>query len=162
MDCFGKQRIECVPQSQRTFLPHSRQQLQVHYLKLAGLSGTVILEEKRLEQREDAFVQKIRECIEANLAEPGFNIEQLCKTVHLSQRQLQRKLDALTGFSPNQFIRSIHLQQAKTLLRDPELSITAVAYDCGFSDPSYFARVFKQEFAVTPQEWREREWSVLN
>jgi len=139
-----------------------REQLQAHYLKSAGLYTTLRLEEKPLAQREDAFVQKIRECIEENLADPGFSIEQLCKTVHLSQRQLQRKLDALTGFSPNQFIRSIRLQQAKILLRDPDLSITAVAYDCGFSDPSYFARVFKQEFALTPQEWREREWSVLN
>lgn len=139
-----------------------RQQLQAHYLRSLGLRSTVPLETRRLEQREDTFVQKIRACIEENLSDPGFSIEQLCKTVHLSQRQLQRKLDALTGFSPNQFIRSIRLKQAKTLLRDPELSISAVAYDCGFSDPSYFARVFKQEFGVTPQEWREREWSVLN
>ncbi len=135
-----------------------REKLKQHYLQSAGLRR----EGSTLEKREDVFVQKIRECIEANLSDHTFSIEQLCKAIHLSQRQLQRKLEALTGFSPNQFIRSIRLNQAKTLLLDPELSVTAVAYDCGFSDPSYFARVFKQEFDRTPLEWREAARKVFN
>ncbi|MBK9491440.1 MAG: response regulator [Haliscomenobacter sp.] len=123
-----------------------REKLKQHYLQSFDLRKLAALEEPALEKSEGSFVQKIRECIEVNLSDHTFSIEQLCKAVHLSQRQLQRKLEALTGFSPNQFIRSIRLNQAKKLLLDPELSVTAVAYDCGFSDPSYFARVFKQEF----------------
>jgi len=42
------------------------------------------------------------------------------------------------------------------MLLDPSLSITAVAFDCGFNDPAYFGRVFKQEFGLTPQAWREQ------
>jgi signal transduction histidine kinase/DNA-binding response OmpR family regulator len=139
-----------------------REKLKQHYLQTFSSPGYTALEVPVLEKKEDVFVQKIRECIEANLSDHTFSIEHLCKTVHLSQRQLQRKLEALTGFSPNQFIRNIRLNHAKVLLRDPDLSVTAVAYDCGFSDPSYFARVFKQEFGSTPLEWREADRKVFN
>jgi AraC-like DNA-binding protein len=67
---------------------------------------------------------------------------------------LYRKLDALTWCSPNKFIRNIRLKKAKELLKDDAISISSIAIDCGFSDPEYFARVFKQEFGVTPNEWR--------
>lgn len=139
-----------------------RKKLKQHYLQTFSSPDYTALEAPALETREDVFVQKIRECIEANLSDHTFSVEHLCKAIHLSQRQLQRKLEALTGFSPNQFIRSIRLNHAKTLLCDPELSITSVAYDCGFSDPSYFARVFKQEFDRTPLEWRETARKVFN
>ena len=72
----------------------------------------------------------------------------------MSHSQLHRKLDALTGCSPNQFIRIIRLDKAKELLKHPVNSIAFIALDCGYSDPGYFARVFKQECGVTPQEWR--------
>jgi AraC-like DNA-binding protein len=103
---------------------------------------------------EDAFVKRIREAVEQHLAETDFTVEQLCKLVFMSHSQLHRKLDALTGCSPNKFIRIIRLNKAKELLRDAGNSIGSIALECGYNDPGYFARVFKQEYAVTPQEWR--------
>lgn len=72
----------------------------------------------------------------------------------MSHSQLHRKLEALTGCSPNKFIRIIRLNRAKELLKDPLNSISAIALDCGYNDPGYFSRVFKQENNITPQEWR--------
>jgi AraC-like DNA-binding protein len=72
----------------------------------------------------------------------------------MSHSQLHRKLEALTGCSPNKFIRMIRLNRATTLLKDPSLSISSIALECGYNDPGYFARVFKQEYGITPQEWR--------
>lgn len=134
-----------------------RQQLQRHYQRLAGLGSTIAADQPpvAVEQPEDAFVRKVREVVEAHLEDFEFSVEHLCRAVHLSQSQLQRKMDALTGLSPNQFIRSLRLRRAQELLRDPERSITAVAFDCGYNDPGYFSRIFKQEFGVTPGEWRE-------
>jgi len=135
-----------------------RGQLRQYYLKNAGLAeGAASARDiPPVEKMEDVFVQKVKASVQAHLDDFDFNVEHLCKEVHLSQSQLQRKLDALIGLSPNQFIRFVRLNQAKVLLSNPDLSITAVAYDCGFNDPSYFGRVFKQEFGVTPQEWREK------
>jgi len=109
---------------------------------------------------EDKFVIKLRQIVEAHLSEADFSVEQLCGEVFMSHSKLHRKLDALTGCPPNKFIRIIRLKKAKELLKDEEVSIASVAIDCGFNDPGYFARVFKQEFGVTPNEWRTdaKEW----
>jgi AraC-like DNA-binding protein len=103
---------------------------------------------------EDAFVKKVREAIEKNLTDASFSVEHLGKLVFMSHSQLHRKLEALTGCSPNKFIRIIRINKAKELLKNPANSIGSIALDCGYNDPGYFARVFKQEYGVTPQEWR--------
>jgi AraC-like DNA-binding protein len=72
----------------------------------------------------------------------------------MSHSQLQRKLEALTGCSPIKFIRIIRFNKSKQLLKYTSDSIASIALDCGYNDPGYFARVFKQEYGVTPQEWR--------
>lgn len=74
----------------------------------------------------------------------------------MSHSQLHRKLEALTNCSPYRFIRLVRLQKAKTLLTNSTLSIAVIALDCGNSDPGYFARVFKQEYGVSPQELRNK------
>jgi DNA-binding response OmpR family regulator len=109
------------------------------------------------EPAEHAFVKKVRELVEANFANYEFTVEQLCKLVFMSHSQLHRKLEAITGCSPNKFIRLVRLNKARELLSNPSLSITSVAMDCGYNDPGYFARVFKQDTGLTPQEWRSRQ-----
>lgn len=141
-----------------------RKRLQLYYLKSAGIEDhtslpvsneiPIALEAIKDEEKEDVFVKKLREAIGQNLTDINFSVEKLCKLVFMSHSQLHRKLDALTGCSPNKFIRVIRLKKAKELLQNPVNSIGAVALDCGYADPGYFARVFKQEFGVTPQEWR--------
>jgi len=139
-----------------------RKNLQQYYLKKAGLADVAqspailaaTYEMMLNDKREDEFVKKVRETIELHLTETNFTVEQLCKLVFMSHSQLHRKLDALTGCSPNKFIRMIRLNKAKELLKDPSNSIASVAMDCGYNDPGYFARIFKQEHGVTPQEWR--------
>ncbi len=139
-----------------------RKNLQQFYLKKAGLNNndattvTIVQPEEQISENkiEDEFVKRVREAIENHLADTAFTVEQLCKMVFMSHSQLHRKLDALTGCSPNKFIRIIRLNKAKELLKNPASSIASIALDCGYNDPGYFARVFKQEYGVTPQDWR--------
>ena len=134
-----------------------RQRLQQYYLAQAGIENkkmAVLPETIAKEKKEDAFVRKIREAVEENLANANFTVEKLCKQVFMSHSQLHRKLEALTGCSPNKFIRMIRLNKAKELLSNTTDSIASIALDCGYNDPGYFARVFKQDYGVTPQEWR--------
>ena len=139
-----------------------RKNLQQFYLKKAGLRNDTStaepiasVEERSENKTEDDFVRRIREAVETHLADTGFTVEQLCKMVFMSHSQLHRKLDALTGCSPNKFIRIIRLNKAKELLKQPANSIASIALDCGYNDPGYFARVFKQEYGITPQDWRQ-------
>ncbi|MFZ1369172.1 MAG: ATP-binding protein, partial [Ferruginibacter sp.] len=139
-----------------------RKNLQQIYLKKAGLQievstpvpVTAVEEQISEHKTEDGFVQRVREAVETHLTDTGFSVDQLCKMVFMSHSQLHRKLDALTGCSPNKFIRIIRLNKAKEMLKQPGSSIASIALDCGYSDPGYFARVFKQEFGITPQDWR--------
>ena len=71
----------------------------------------------------------------------------------MSQMQLYRKLKALTGKTPSQFIRSYRLQKGLELLQQGELNISEIAYDVGFTDPSYFSRVFQKEFGKSPSDF---------
>jgi signal transduction histidine kinase/DNA-binding response OmpR family regulator/ligand-binding sensor domain-containing protein len=140
--------------------------LQQFYLKKAGFTEVAFANEKETvapaidapqnepKKTEDAFVLKVREAIAANLSNEDFTVEQLCKLVFLSHSQLHRKLEAVTGYSPNRFIRIMRLAKAKEMLQQPNTSISTIALECGYSDAGYFSRVFKQEMGVTPNEWR--------
>jgi AraC-like DNA-binding protein/CheY-like chemotaxis protein len=138
-----------------------RQTLQAYYLKKAGIGVTAIESETVVPiilpqeiKQEDAFVIKVRKAIESSLTSTDFTVEQLCKLIFMSHSQLHRKLDALTGYSPNRFIRIVRLNKAKELLKGTTDSIASIALDCGYSDPGYFARVFKQDTGSSPQDWR--------
>ncbi len=137
-----------------------RKKLQQYYSKQIGITNTAetLIKEDfepiAAEKAEHEFVKKVREIVESNFTNYEFTVEQLCKLVFMSHSQLHRKLEALTGCSPNKFIRIIRLNKAKELLANPVLSIAGIALDCGYNDSGYFARVFKQEYGVTPQEWR--------
>ena len=137
-----------------------RKNLQQYYLKKAGLGNSPIPAETTAQEPadeskiENEFVKKVRTAIEQHLQNTDFTVEQLCKLVFMSHSQLHRKLDALTGCSPNKFIRIVRLNKATSLLKNATISIGSVALDCGYNDPGYFARVFKQEYGLTPQEWR--------
>ena len=136
-------------------LLESRRQLHGYYLKKAGLTDKPVSIVTSVDNKiEDAFVKKVREYVEVHLSDFNFTVEELCRYVFMSHSQLHRKLEALTGYSPNKFIRIIRLNKAKELLKIPDNSITSIAFECGYNDPAYFSRVFKQENSVTPQEWR--------
>lgn len=141
-------------------LLETRKALQQYYLKKAGISGDAPAPPAEIPGKagdhtiEDGFVKRVREAVEQNLTDVNFTVEKLCRQVFMSHSQLHRKLEAVTGCSPNKFIRMIRLKKAKGLLQKPSDSIASVALECGYNDPGYFARVFRLEYGVTPQEWR--------
>ena len=102
---------------------------------------------------EDAFLQKVREAVMEHLSDSSFSVDDLCRSLSMSQSQLHRKLSALTGKNATLFIRSIRLAKAKELLRDKTMTVSEVAYAVGFNDPKYFSRVFSEEFGVSPSKF---------
>lgn len=95
-----------------------RKNLQQYYLRKAGITegkpATAATEEICDTEIENVFVKKVREAIEQNITKVNFTVEKLSKIVFLSHSQLHRKLEALTGCSPNQFIRMVRLKKAKS------------------------------------------------
>lgn len=105
---------------------------------------------------EDTFVKKVIALIEKNSNNPDYSVALIAEEVHLSSSQLHRKVAAVTGKSPIQLLRLYRLNKAKELLADSSLSISEVAYQAGFNDPSYFTRTFTKAFQVKPTVYRNK------
>lgn len=73
----------------------------------------------------------------------------------MSRVQLYRKVKSLTGMTPVELLRKYRLSRGRQLLETTDLSISEIAYDVGFTAPSYFAKCFKDEFGISPGEVRQ-------
>ncbi|MFT6865993.1 MAG: pimeloyl-ACP methyl ester carboxylesterase/AraC-like DNA-binding protein [Cyclobacteriaceae bacterium] len=100
--------------------------------------------------KDGSILENVLQRIEDNLGNESFGVEMLCREMCMSERQLQRKLKAITNKSPNQLISSVRLHRAKELLLRKEYNIAEIAFKTGFSNPSYFSKGFKKEFGLTP------------
>jgi AraC-like DNA-binding protein len=98
------------------------------------------------------FLHRVRDAIEANLDDEGFGVVELGQQIGMSRSQLHRKLSALTGFSPNEVIRNMRLERARLLLEKKAGAASEIAFQCGFSSPSYFTKCFKEYFGILPSE----------
>jgi signal transduction histidine kinase/DNA-binding response OmpR family regulator len=99
---------------------------------------------------DDFFLQKLNEHLQASLSDAEFGVAQLAEASDMSQMQMYRKLKAITGKTPSQFIRSYRVHKGLELLQKGDLTISEVAYEVGFADPSYFSRVFQKELGKSP------------
>ncbi|MBP9998882.1 MAG: substrate-binding domain-containing protein [Bacteroidales bacterium] len=99
---------------------------------------------------ENEFMQRFKNVLKDNLSNEEFGVEQIGAELGYSRVQLYRKVKAMTGKSPVEFIRSTRLAYAKLMLSDSSLSVSEVAYRVGFSSPSYFSKCFKEEFGSLP------------
>ncbi len=131
-------------------LIQSRLALREKYSKELVLKPTGIT----VTSMEEAFLQKLMRVVEDRMADDGFSIEQLSREVGLSRSQLHRKLHALTNKSATEFIRDYRLTRAMDMIRQNAGSISEIAYWVGFSSPSYFSKVFLEQYGVTPGQAR--------
>ena len=86
----------------------------------------------------------------AKLANPELNVEELGADLGMSRVQLYRKVKALTGLSPVELIRMTRLKRAELLLQQGGKTVSEVAYEVGFSSPSYFSKCFRDYFGCSP------------
>ena len=100
--------------------------------------------------RERTFMQQLRHVIDENLSDSDFSVEQLGAEMGLSRVQLYRKVKALTGTPVVDLVRRARLAKAHQMLPTTHRTIAEVAYDVGFTSPSYFAKCFKDEYGVSP------------
>jgi len=98
------------------------------------------------------FLDHLRQLVQEQMTDSDFGVESLAGEMGLSRVQLYRKVKALTGRTPVDIIRLSRLNRAKVLLAQGSRNVSEVAYDVGFSSPSYFTKCFKDEYGVLPGE----------
>lgn len=105
---------------------------------------------------DEQFIQNAIKYVEAELSSPEFSVEVLSQHLGMSRANLYKKILALTGKSPLEFIRTIRMQQAAQLLEKSQLTVAEVAYQVGFNNPKYFSRYFKEAFNMLPSAYAAR------
>lgn len=108
------------------------------------------ISESHLEDRDKQFLKQLHSIIQKNLSDSEFGVEDIGKQIGLSRVQLYRKVKAMTGSSVVDLLRKARLAKARRLLESRSMSVSEVAYDVGFSAPSYFTKCFKDEFGMLP------------
>ena len=94
--------------------------------------------------------------IENNLIDSDLNVDEIGKSLGLSRVQLYRKIKSLTNYAPNELVRIIRLKAAEQLFIHSDKTISEVAYETGFTSPSYFSKCFKEYFNENPTEYISR------
>jgi tetratricopeptide (TPR) repeat protein len=108
-----------------------------------------------LSSQSDQFLHKVFESIEENLDNENFSVEDLAESLDLSRSMLHRKLKKLTGKSPCDLITEKRLERALKLLVNDVATTSEIAYRVGFNSPSYFNKVFKKHYQVSPGDARK-------
>ncbi|NQU85040.1 MAG: response regulator, partial [Mariniphaga sp.] len=106
--------------------------------------------------KDDEFIMSVRAILEENITDSDFNVKKLSAQLNISTTQLYRKLKALTGYSPVEFIRVIKLQKAYNLLNTRNNTVKEVCYLSGFNNLSYFIKCFREHFGITPANYRDK------
>jgi len=103
------------------------------------------------------FLQRTISTIGEHIGDPEFETHILADYLGMSRMNLYRKLKALTGQTPSQFICTIRLKRAMQLIKKHSGNITEIAYEVGFSSSSYFTKCFKEEFGTAPSEYAKNQ-----
>ena len=98
------------------------------------------------------FITRFKEVVEARMADSEVSVEDLAADMNLSRVQLYRKVKSVTGSSPVELLRTARLKRAYQLLAATGKSVSEVAYEVGFTAPSYFTKCFKDEFGISPSD----------
>ena len=102
------------------------------------------------------FITRFKEVVERRLDDSDVSVEDLAADMNLSRVQLYRKVKAVTGSSPVELLRTARLNRAYQLLITTDKSVSEIAYDVGFTAPSYFTKCFKETYGMLPGDARKQ------
>ena len=127
-----------------------RKKIQTYYLEHSPEAET-----PQVQSKEHAFITDLKSVLQENLDNEELDVNHISDLLHVSRMQLHRKLKALCGMSTTEFIQHYKIEAAKELLRNEEFNISEVSYRIGYSDPSYFSRIFTKHAGMSPSEYRK-------
>lgn len=137
-----------------------------HALDLAGMALLAATTQRRptLSSAREIAISAVRRAIDSNLTDANLTTEIVARAAGISVRYASQLLHD-DGTSVGRCILERRLEECRRRLADPaqvHRSITEIALSWGFSDPSHFARRFKQAFGRSPREYRQATQSSVS
>lgn len=130
----------------------NRRILKEKYMSTITRSGS---EHKLDNDANLKFLQTVSNIIHSEINNPELNSTFLADKMAMSISQLSRKINGITGYSTISYVLQLKLNKAKKMLADDSIPVSEVSDACGFYDASYFSRVFKKEFGVSPSDYQK-------
>lgn len=112
---------------------------------------------KLLSQKDKLFLANMDNYIKENISDVHLDNESLARNMGMSVPTLQRKVKSLTGLTPNRYIRRFRMNVGAQLLATGKCQVSEVSYNVGFDSPSYFSKLFREEFGCLPQDYMRRK-----
>ena len=111
---------------------------------------------------DERLVGKAVKFVVANIKRTDLSVEELSSHLGMSRVHLYKKLKAITGKTPIEFIRILRLKRGAQMLRESQLNISEIAYQLGFNNPKYFSKYFKEEYGIMPSDYQKQEEHITN
>lgn len=121
-------------------------------VSLSEVAVSATSTELSMSQKDCEFVAKIQAIISEQLADENFSIDTLAEQMNMSRSNFYRKIKALSGMSPNDYLKTLRMNRAAELIKDGT-RISEVAAQVGFTSSSYFAKCFKAQYGVLPKDY---------
>ena len=112
--------------------------------------------EVRIDSKEDKILKEVVEYIHAHITETNISSHDISYAIGISHSSLYRKIKRMTGNSLNEFVRYIRLQKSEQLLSSGKYTVAEIMDQVGFTNHSYFAKCFRNQFGVTPREYQNK------
>ena len=160
-----EQKLEGLEEGADSYIPKpfNSRHLQIRVKKLLELrkkiqeryKGQLLVAEdnKDLSRLDRRFLNKISQIVEEHRDKEEFSVEELSQLLGLSRVHVYRKIKKLTGMSVSEFVRSVKLKLSLNLIKNSGKTMAEIAYEVGFSSPSYFTKCFKDQFGMSPSEY---------
>lgn len=101
-------------------------------------------------------LERVVRCINDNIKNNKYTIEDLADDVGVSRTHLHRQIKRITGVPSSEFLKNVRLEQAASYIKEGKISVAQVAYAVGFNSQSHFSTQFKKYFGVTPKDYTEQ------
>ena len=130
-----------------------RQSFHKLMVSLSATSASpVVSSELAMSQKDCEFAAKINGVIAEQLADENFSIDTLAEQMHMSRSNFYRKIKAMSGMSPNDYLKALRMNRAAELIMSGT-RISEVSAQVGFTSSSYFAKCFRMRYGVIPKEY---------
>ncbi|MGN1240801.1 MAG: helix-turn-helix domain-containing protein [Paludibacteraceae bacterium] len=110
-----------------------------------------------LSSSDEKFLSRLQAFVEAHIDDSSTMVDDMADAMGMSRSSLNQRMHKLFNVSPADFLREARLRHACTLLQTTDMTSKEVAFACGFNDPKYFGKCFKQATGKTPTEWKNAQ-----
>ena len=168
-DTSEKERLACIRAGADTVLvkPFNSTELQLvsdhlvsqrakiseHVAK--SQDNTPDLADEQISKEDRDFINRLVDVIHVQMSKDDINIDHIAAALSLNRKQLRSKVISITGLTPVAYVLQVRLNYARRMISNEDISMTAIASKCGFQSLSHFSRAFKQQFGISPLQYRK-------